>query len=276
MSTLRPRTSTVQYYFGMDTAPDAPRLRGRPGGSSGADLLAIARDLLLDRGYAGTTMDAVAAGARISKQTLYRQYPSKDDLYAAVVRDWVDRGRDAMRPHLDALIATDDAGRGLRALAGTLQAGVLSGPVLRMRTLVAAEAQRFPGPPAEQTTAEQAKADPAKAGPVETAAAAAPQARPANENAPQAAAPEAPASPAPEPVAPERARQIADWAANRSDHSGGFLGFGGTDFALFQPFGNGIQDGDGGQYQDGGCTKQVFEQAFHDISPIVKCFLKRW
>ncbi|QRY86308.1 TetR/AcrR family transcriptional regulator [Tsukamurella tyrosinosolvens] len=128
----------------MDTAPDAPRLRGRPGGSSGADLLAIARDLLLDRGFAGTTMDAVAAGARISKQTLYRQYPSKDDLYAAVVRDWVDRGRDAMRPHLDALIATDDAGRGLRALAGTLQAGVLSGPVLRMRTLVAAEAQRFP------------------------------------------------------------------------------------------------------------------------------------
>ena len=54
------------------------------------------------------------------------------------------------------------------------------------------------------------------------------------------------------------------------------IGFGGTDFALFQPFGNGIQDGDGGQYQDGGCTKQVFEQAFHDISPIVKCFLKRW
>ncbi|CAM3807100.1 TetR/AcrR family transcriptional regulator [Tsukamurella ocularis] len=128
----------------MYTAPDAPRPRGRPGGSSGADLLAIARNLFLDRGFAGTTMDAVAAGARISKQTLYRQYPSKDDLYAAVVRDWVDRGRDAMRPHLDALMSTDDAGRGLRALAGTLQAGVLSTPVLRMRTLVAAEAQRFP------------------------------------------------------------------------------------------------------------------------------------
>ncbi|BDH56074.1 TetR/AcrR family transcriptional regulator [Tsukamurella sp. PLM1] len=128
----------------MDTAQGTPRLRGRPGGRSGADLLAVARDLLLDRGFAGTTMDAVAAGARISKQTLYRQYPSKDDLYAAVVRDWVDRGRDAMRPHLDALVATDDAARGLRALAGALQAGVLSGPVLRMRALVSAEAERFP------------------------------------------------------------------------------------------------------------------------------------
>lgn len=128
----------------MDSASEAPRPRGRPGGSSGADLLTLARDLFLDRGFAGTTMDAVAAAARISKQTLYRQYPSKDELYAAVVRDWVDRGRDAMRPHLDALMAADDAGRGLRALARTLQTGVLSAPVLRMRTLVAAEAHRSP------------------------------------------------------------------------------------------------------------------------------------
>ncbi|BDD83876.1 transcriptional regulator [Tsukamurella pulmonis] len=128
----------------MDSSSETPRPRGRPGGRGGADLLAIARDLFLDRGFAGATMDAVAAAARISKQTLYRQYPSKDDLYAAVVRDWVDRGRDAMRPHLDALMATEDAEEGLRALAGILQAGVLSSPVLRMRTLVAAEAHRFP------------------------------------------------------------------------------------------------------------------------------------
>ena len=44
------------------------------------------------------------------------------------------------------------------------------------------------------------------------------------------------------------------------------IGFGGADFALFQPFGNGIQDGNGGQYQDGGSSKQVFQQAFHSVS----------
>ena len=118
--------------------------RGRPGGSSGPDLLAVARDVFLTQGYAGTTMDAVAAGARISKQTLYRQYPSKDVLFAAVVRDWVDRGSDAMRPHTRALLEDPDVARGLLRLATVLQAGVLSPPVLQMRTLVAAEAERFP------------------------------------------------------------------------------------------------------------------------------------
>lgn len=121
----------------------APR-RGRPGGSTGSDLLAIARQVFLASGFAGTTMDAVAAQARISKQTLYRQYPSKDALFSGVVRDWVDRGHDAMRPHTSALRNATDAREGLLRLAGVLHAGVLGAPVLQMRTLVAAEAERFP------------------------------------------------------------------------------------------------------------------------------------
>lgn len=128
----------------MDTAGPVPRRRGRPGGSTGTDLLAVAREIFLAHQYAGTTMDAVAAQAKISKQTLYRQYPSKDELYAAVVRDWVDRGRDAMAPHLAQLRDTTDVRAGLLDLARILHAGVLSGPVLGMRTLVAAEAGRFP------------------------------------------------------------------------------------------------------------------------------------
>jgi TetR/AcrR family transcriptional repressor of mexJK operon len=120
------------------------RTRGRPGGSSGAALLAIARQMFLAHGYAGATMDAVAAGARISKQTLYRQYPSKDVLYAAVVRDWVDQGHDAMRPHLQALLDAPDLAEGLFRLARVMQTGILSPPVLHMRTLIATEAERFP------------------------------------------------------------------------------------------------------------------------------------
>lgn len=89
-------------------------------------------------------MDAVASRARISKHTLYRQYPSKEDLYAAVVRDWVDRGRDAMSPHLQKLTSSQDIRIGLLDLSRTLQAAVLSRPVLQMRTLITAEAERFP------------------------------------------------------------------------------------------------------------------------------------
>ncbi len=89
-------------------------------------------------------MDAVAAEARISKQTLYREYPSKQALLAAVVRDWVDRGYEAMRPHTAALAEVSDVRAGLLRLAQVLHAGVLSPSVLQMRTLVATEAARFP------------------------------------------------------------------------------------------------------------------------------------
>lgn len=126
--------------------------RGRPGGSSGAELLAIARQVFLTSGYDAATMDAVAARARISKQTLYRQHPSKQALYVAVVREWVDRGHDAMRPHTRLLAEAEDVGAGLLRLAQVLHAGVLSAPVLQMRNLIAAEAERFPEVAADYVT----------------------------------------------------------------------------------------------------------------------------
>ena len=89
-------------------------------------------------------MDAVAARARISKASLYQAHSSKDALFAAVVLDWAARGREAMRPHLDMLLAADDLPTALTRLARTVQAAVLSPDVLRMRRLVASEATRFP------------------------------------------------------------------------------------------------------------------------------------
>ena len=130
----------------MTTASERvrPRRRGRPGGLEGADLLSVARDILLREGYAAATMDAIASAARISKQTLYRSHASKQELFAAVVRDWVDRGRNAMRPHLDRLRRAEDLEQALLDLAGVLHAAVLSPPVVQMRSLVIAEAERFP------------------------------------------------------------------------------------------------------------------------------------
>lgn len=126
-----------------------PRRRGRPGGLDGADLLAVARGILLREGYAATTMDAIASAARISKQTLYRSHASKQELFAAVVTDWVDRGQDAMRPHLDRLRHAEDVEQALLDLAGVLHAAVLSAPVVQMRSLIIAEAERFPAVAAE-------------------------------------------------------------------------------------------------------------------------------
>ena len=135
----------------MSTSPASVR-RGRPRGSEAPELLSIARRIFIAHGYRGTTMDAVAEQAHISKQSLYRDYPSKDALYSAMVRNWVDRGYDAMRPHTTALAETRHAREGLLGLARVLQAGLLSPPVLQMRTLIAAEAHRFPDVAANYVT----------------------------------------------------------------------------------------------------------------------------
>jgi TetR/AcrR family transcriptional repressor of mexJK operon len=46
---------------------------------------AAAQDLFLGHGFAGTSMDAIALAANVSKQTLYRYYQNKEALFVAVL-----------------------------------------------------------------------------------------------------------------------------------------------------------------------------------------------
>jgi AcrR family transcriptional regulator len=48
-------------------------------------ILAAARGVYLERGFAGTTMEDVAAAAHVSKRTLYRLFDGKTALFAAMV-----------------------------------------------------------------------------------------------------------------------------------------------------------------------------------------------
>lgn len=50
------------------------------------ELLAAALDLFVERGYAATRLDDVAAQAGVSKGTLYLYFNNKEDLFKAVVR----------------------------------------------------------------------------------------------------------------------------------------------------------------------------------------------
>ena len=71
-----------------DRAQAAPLRVPRPSTrAKQARVIAAARRLFLERGYVGTSMDAVALQAGIAKQTLYAYYPSKAELFAAVLRD---------------------------------------------------------------------------------------------------------------------------------------------------------------------------------------------
>ncbi|WP_319413702.1 TetR/AcrR family transcriptional regulator [uncultured Cohaesibacter sp.] len=48
-------------------------------------ILAAAERLFLSLGYIGTTMDAVAIEAGVTKQTVYRYFPSKVSLFSALI-----------------------------------------------------------------------------------------------------------------------------------------------------------------------------------------------
>ncbi|MDD3313037.1 TetR/AcrR family transcriptional regulator [Pseudodesulfovibrio sp.] len=72
----------------MAGAETRPR-RGRPKAMADDErraLIAVeAEKLFVSQGFKGTSTDQIAAACRISKQTLYRLYPGKQELFAAVV-----------------------------------------------------------------------------------------------------------------------------------------------------------------------------------------------
>lgn len=67
------------------------RSRGRPKTRSDEAerqrIVRTARELFLDVGYGGSTMDAVAARCGVSKRTLYQLFPAKTDLFRAMMAD---------------------------------------------------------------------------------------------------------------------------------------------------------------------------------------------
>lgn len=58
------------------------RKEARPG-----ELLAAALELFVEKGYAGTRVEEVAQRAGVSKGTLFLYFPSKEELFKAVVRE---------------------------------------------------------------------------------------------------------------------------------------------------------------------------------------------
>ncbi|HWQ37672.1 MAG TPA: TetR/AcrR family transcriptional regulator [Burkholderiales bacterium] len=68
-----------------------------------AELLAAALDLFVERGYAATRLDDVAARAGVSKGTLYLYFSSKEELFKAVIRSGIvpliERGERQLEEH---------------------------------------------------------------------------------------------------------------------------------------------------------------------------------
>jgi TetR/AcrR family transcriptional repressor of mexJK operon len=120
----------------------------QPGGRSARKRQAIveaATALFLEHGYQGTSMDDIAALAAVSKQTVYKNFADKQQLFSDIVLGAAARA-DAFIATLPRVLAdTDDLEAGLRALARQYLAIVMQPRLLQMRRLMVAEAARFPG-----------------------------------------------------------------------------------------------------------------------------------
>src|SRR6476619_6262190 len=81
-------TSPSPHDRGVGTRDDPPARRGRGRPRDPATdhrITAAAAELLLQRGFDRTTVDDVAARAGVGKATVYRRWPSKEDLAVAAM-----------------------------------------------------------------------------------------------------------------------------------------------------------------------------------------------
>ena len=126
------------------TSMNAQPLRGRP---TQAEALAIeqrlrkaATEAFVENGFDGTTMEAVATAAGITRRTLYAKYPDKQALFAAVIPQAL-----ADMPFLGVAIEVPDGdlNDALRQLAGQIIDRLVDPTAVRLRRLAMLEADRI-------------------------------------------------------------------------------------------------------------------------------------
>jgi TetR/AcrR family transcriptional repressor of mexJK operon len=104
-------------------------------------ILEAGREVFMRGGYEGTSMDEVAAVAKVSKQTVYKHFSDKQTLFAEIVNNDMEGRADELA---QALAETERDKSDLRELARRHIASIVKPEVMRMRRMVIGEADRFP------------------------------------------------------------------------------------------------------------------------------------
>ncbi|MCB0030543.1 MAG: TetR/AcrR family transcriptional regulator [Anaerolineales bacterium] len=107
-------------------------------------ILNVALALFLDKGYTATSMDEIATGAAVSKQTVYQHFSSKENLFQTLVTDICDQAA-AISEGIEQQLATvEELAPGLHTLAQSYLRNVIKPEVMKLRRLIIAEKERFP------------------------------------------------------------------------------------------------------------------------------------
>jgi AcrR family transcriptional regulator len=132
------------------TSEDALSIEMIPASTAGLDDAATmrrkafvdaARELFFANGYAGTTMSSIASKVGGSKTTLWTYFPSKEELFEAVVDDIVEQYGQTLAIDLPLDEPVLDV---LRRFGNLLMTKLTATPILSLFRLVVGEAERFP------------------------------------------------------------------------------------------------------------------------------------
>lgn len=106
-------------------------------------ILDAARELFLRHGYSGTSMDDVAAAARVSKQTVYQHFGDKRRMFVQILTGDMRSADDTVAALAAALPESQDLETDLRVFARAYLAAVMQPHLMRLRRVVIGEAERF-------------------------------------------------------------------------------------------------------------------------------------
>jgi TetR/AcrR family transcriptional repressor of mexJK operon len=149
-SKIQESRSSGRKMAAEDGSLPIKRSRGRPRGRPtldeskdiGSELLDGALREFLKTGYGGTSMTQIVRVLGISKTTLYSRYPSKADLFHAIILRQITKA--AAATSLTIQGSTLQLGSGLRAYGNRTLEISLSGDLLEVNRLIYSESQRFP------------------------------------------------------------------------------------------------------------------------------------
>jgi AcrR family transcriptional regulator len=107
------------------------------------EVLDVAAEYFLRHGYEGASINAMARSSGISKESIYRYFSSKKQLFEAVVARELIEYRDTLR-RLDSALKTMDLRAALITVAETILGIITTDRTLALRRLIFDEATRSP------------------------------------------------------------------------------------------------------------------------------------
>ena len=110
-------------------------------------MVEAARTLFLRKGYAGATMEEIAALAGLTKRTLYNNYPDKDALFTQIVADVIAYAEEfarGLREEFTVGITAANLRATLDNLGCRLALGIVRPEVVALRRLLISEARTVP------------------------------------------------------------------------------------------------------------------------------------